>query len=132
LFAVSWHRQARLVRHIAELVNGSAAPKLGGEFALEIAPLLGLAGKPAAGTTSCCLSTVATANRAHHATPSYFLNVRKQARYDDTRGGLRGGWRNGPSGRTFGWRNWQDRRRQISFHDVFQKEPASFAVKNWT
>jgi len=80
----------------------------GGKFALEIAPLLGLAGKPAAETTSCCLSTVATANRAQHATPSYFLIVCKQTHYDDTRGGRRGGWRNGPSGRTFGWRNWQD------------------------
>ena len=45
-------------------MNGSAASKLGGKFALEIAPLLGLAGKLAAGTTSCCLSKVVTANRA--------------------------------------------------------------------
>ena len=37
----------------------------GGKFALEIAPLLGLAGK-LAGATSCCLSTVVTANRAHY------------------------------------------------------------------
>ena len=58
----------------------------GGNFALEIAPLLGLAGK-LAGATSCCLSTVVTANRAHHATPSYFLFVYKQAHYDDTREG---------------------------------------------
>ena len=70
--------------------------------------------------------------KAHNATPSYYLTVCKQAHYDDTRGGLRGGWRNGTSGRTSGWRNWQDRRCQISFHDVFQKEPASFAVKNRT
>ena len=103
----------------------------GGKFALEIAPLLGLAGKLAAGATSCCLSTVVTANRVHHVTSSYFLIVCKQTHYDDTRGDLRGGWRNGPSGRTFGWRNWQDRRRQISFHDVFQKEPASVAVESW-
>ena len=95
----------------------------GGKFALEIAPLLGLAGKLAAGATSCCLSTVVTANRVHHVTSSYFLIVCKQTHYDDTRGDLRGGWRNGPSGRTFGWRNWQDRRRQISFHDVFQRNP---------
>jgi len=72
------------------------------------------------------------ANWRGYATPSYFLIVCKQAHYDDMTGGLRGGWRNGPSGRTFGWRNWQDRRRQISFYDVFQKEPASFAIKNWT
>ena len=88
-------------------------------FALEIAPLLGLAGKLAAGATSCCLSAVVTANRVHHATPSYFSIVCKQAHYDDTRGDVRGGWRNGPSGRTFGWRNWQDRRRQISSHYAF-------------
>ena len=50
----------------------------------------------------------------------------------DTRRDNDGGWRNCPSCRTFGWRNWQDRRHQISFHGVFQKEPASVAVESWT
>ena len=81
---------------------------------------------------ACRLSTVVTANRVHHATPSLSFSVCKQTHYDDTRRDNYDGWRNGPSGRTFGWRDWQDRRRQISFHDVFQKEPASVAVKIWT
>jgi len=50
-------------------------------LALEIAPLLGLAGKLAAGAT-----TAAAANRAHHDTPSYFVIMYTQTHCDDTRG----------------------------------------------
>ena len=103
-----------------------------GEFVLEIAPFSGMAGKLAAGTASCCLSTVVTANRAHHATPNLLLNsVQTSTLQRDEEEAL---W----------WMaEWPERPHirvaelagpapsdQLSWR--LSKERASFAVKNWT